>query len=559
MENEHTLTEEVLLKIKRMAPTYTTPEPLLRYLRAGSNTPASRCRLKAPNSSTPSSYGSSTEARYPGEERRFVAIDLKSFYASVECVDRGLNPIDTCLVVADASRTNKTICLAVSPPLKKLGLGGRPRLFEVIQHLRRVNRGRGHAGSSYSARCLDEHPEMAVDYIVAPPRMARYIAVSSRIYEIYLRYVAPEDIHVYSIDEVMIDVTAYLRFSGLQARELAEKMVHEVMRETGITATAGIGSNLYLAKVAMDILAKKMTPDAHGVRIAELTEASYRALLWDHLPLTDFWRVGRGIARRLQRFGIFTMGDIARCSVRQEGLLYDLFGINAELLIDHAWGWEPVEIADIKSYRPERKSLGIGQVLTEPYPAAHARTVIREMADTLALDLMEKGLTAAHLTIHAGYDSTSLNDPAIASRYDGPISIDFYGRKVPYHARGSVALPRSTSSATEIMAYATALFDRIINPILLVRRLNITADSLAPYRPEEEYVMPPQLSLFTDYEAESRRQTALKAATDKEHRRQQAILNIKRRFGKNAILRGLNYADGATQRTRNVQIGGHHE
>lgn len=493
------------------------------------------------------------------EQRRFLAIDLKAFYASVECIDRGLNPLDTCLVVADSARTNKTICLAVSPPLKKLGLGGRPRLFEVIQHLRRINRTRSHTSNSYSVHELEANPNLSVDYIVAPPRMARYIDISCRIYGIYLRYVAPEDIHVYSIDEVMIDITAYLRFSGLTARELAERMVHDVFRETGITATVGIGSNLYLAKVAMDIMAKKMEPDVHGVRIAELDETSYRRNLWNHLPLTDFWRVGRGIARRLQRYGIFTMGDIARCSLQQESLLYDLFGVNAEFLIDHAWGWEPVEIADIKSYRPERKSLGIGQVLTEPYTATRTRTVLREMADTLALDLMEKGLTTAHLTIHLGYDATSLNDPAIASRYDGPISIDFYGRKVPYHAHGSIALHRHTSSADIIMDHASQLFDRIINPILLVRRINITAANLSLYKPAQPYALPDQLCLFTDYEAESCRRLSENISLEKERRRQQAIINIKHRFGKNAILRGLNYAEGATQRTRNVQIGGHHE
>lgn len=491
--------------------------------------------------------------------RRFLAIDLKAFYASVECSDRGLDPLDTCLVVADAARTSKTICLAVSPPLKKLGLSGRPRLFEVIQQVRRINRTRGHSSSSYSAHELESNPDLAVDYIVAPPRMARYIEVSCHIYEIYLRYVAPEDIHVYSIDEVMIDITGYLRFSGMTAKELAERMVHDVISETGITATAGIGSNLYLAKVAMDTMAKKMEPDTHGVRIAALDETSYRRNLWNHLPLTDFWRVGRGIARRLQRYGIFTMGDIARCSVQQESLLYDLFGVNAELLIDHAWGWEPVEMADIKTYRPERKSLGIGQVLTGPYTVAHTRTVLREMADTLALDLMEKGLSTMHITIHVGYDAASLNDPAIASRYDGPISIDFYGRRVPYHAHGSITLPQPTSTATDIMAYATALFDSVINPILLVRRINITASDLSPYRPQTPYSLPDQLCLFTDYETQSSRHAAETAATEREHRRQQAILKIKHRFGKNAILRGLNYAEGATQRTRNVQIGGHHE
>lgn len=493
-------------------------------------------------------------------ERQYIAIDLKSFYASVECVERGLDPLDTCLVVADKSRTDKTICLAVSPALKAYGTGGRPRLFEVIQCVRRANRKRGHAGSSYSARELAANPDLAIDYVVAPPRMAHYITYSTRIYSIYLRHIAPEDIHVYSIDEVFIDATDYLATYRMTAHELAMTMIREVLAETGVTATAGIGTNLYLSKIAMDIVAKKMLPDKDGVRIAELDEMSYRRQLWSHTPITDFWRVGRGIAGRLARYGINTMGDIARCSIGNEELLYRLMGVNAELLIDHAWGWEPVTIGLIKSYRPERSSLGSGQVLTCPYTTDKARAVMLEMADALSLDLFDKGLATDQLVINIGYDTESLTDPAISSRYHGRVTMDYYGRRVPFHAHGTARIGYHTSSSQTIIGEAARLYDRIINPILLVRRLTITAANLryeSDIEQTAEHAV--QLDLFTDYDAVRREEEAAKAAREKERRTQQAIQKIKKTFGKNAILKGLNYADGATQRSRNHQIGGHHE
>ena len=491
--------------------------------------------------------------------RQYIAIDLKSFYASVECVERGLDPLDTCLVVADASRTEKTICLAVSPALKQYGTGGRPRLFEVIQKVGEANTRRGRQGKSYSKTVLDKHPELAIDYLVAPPRMARYIEYSTRIYKIYLRYIAPEDIHVYSIDEVFIDVTSYLKTYGLTPHELAIKMIREVLRETGITATAGIGTNLYLCKIAMDIVAKKMPPDRDGVRIAELDEMSYRHKLWDHLPLTDFWRVGRGIAEKLAPFGILTMGDIARCSLRNEDLLYQLFGVNAELLIDHAWGWEPVTMDLVKSYRPETKSISSGQVLQCPYEWYKARNVVLEMADSVSLELIDKRLVTDQLVLTVGYDIESLTDPAIRSRYKGKITTDYYGRRVPAHSHGTINLDKPTSSANILIAKTAELFDRIINPFLLVRRLTLSINHLVGEEQSKARYRTVQLDLFTDYGEIKSRQKAEKEALARERRRQEAILNIKKSFGKNAILKGLNYSDGATQRERNKQIGGHHE
>ena len=492
-------------------------------------------------------------------QRQYIAIDLKSFYASVECVARGLDPLDTCLVVADPSRTEKTICLAVSPALKAYGLGGRPRLFEVVQRVREANRTRGRAAKSSSKTILDSHPDTAVDYIVAPPRMAHYIDCSTRIYNISLRYIAPEDIHVYSIDEVFIDATAYLGTYRMSAHTLAMKMIREVLAETGITATAGIGTNMYLSKIAMDIVAKKMTPDSDGVRIAELDEMSYRRQLWEHTPLTDFWRVGRGTARRLAACGIVTMGDIARCSVDNEELLYRLFGVNAELLIDHAWGWEPVTMAHVKAYRPSSHSMGSGQVLQSAYTVEKARIVALEMADSLALDLLDKGLVADQLILHIGYDSQSLADPAIRARYDGKISIDHYGRETPFHAHGTANIGRHTSSSDIISAKIAEVFDSIANPVLLVRRLSITANHVIPECAVTQKTEGRQLDLFTDYEELKRIEACEAEERARERRRQQAILKIKKMFGKNAILKGLNYADGATQRERNQQIGGHHE
>lgn len=492
------------------------------------------------------------------QQRQYIAIDLKSFYASVECVERGLNPLDVNLVVADVSRTEKTICLAVSPALKSFGIGGRPRLFEVNQRVREVNRQRGRcAGKSIYAHELREHPDKAVDYIAATPRMALYMDYSMRIYKIYLRYIAPEDIHVYSIDEVFIDVTSYLRTYRMTAHELAMKMIRDVLRETGITAIAGIGTNMYLSKVAMDIVAKHMPADSDGVRIAELDEMSYRRLLWDHRPLTDFWRVGRGIARRLESYGIMTMGDVARYSVDHEDFLYNLFGVNAELLIDHAWGWEPVTMAQVKSYRPVAHSMGSGQVLTCAYTVAQARIVALEMADSLSLEIFDKGLVTDSIVLHVGYDVESLRNPIIRERYHGAVKTDHYGRQVPVSAHGTIRLPKCTSSSMIISAKVGELFDSIVNADLLVRRINICANNIThePDMPGQKRIV--QLELFTDYDALAREQAAERALLERERRRQTAILNIRRRYGKNAILRGLNYADGATQRLRNMQIGGH--
>ena len=493
-----------------------------------------------------------------GTLHQYIAIDLKSFYASVECVERGLDPLDTCLVVADPSRTEKTICLAVSPALKSYGIGGRPRLFEVVQKVREVNRQRGCSGKSHSKKELDAHRELAVDYLVAQPRMAHYIQYSTRIYEVYLHYIAPEDIHVYSIDEVFMDVTSYLKSYQMTAHELARKIIREVLAETGITATAGIGTNLYLSKVAMDIVAKKMPADKDGVRIAELDEMTYRRLLWEHTPLTDFWRVGRGIAARLAPYGILTMGDIARCSIEHEDFLYQLFGVNAELLIDHAWGWEPVTMEQIKAYRPETSSISSGQVLQSPYTAAKARNVVLEMADTIALDLVDKKLLTDQLTLTIGYDTESLTDRAVRERYQGKITTNRYGKQVPAHAHGTTSMERPTSSGKMLMEKVGELYDRIVNPDLLVRRINLSANHLVHESAPRLSSQAVQLNLFT-YSEELEKRQKLQEELAKERRRQEAVLQIKKKFGKNAILKGLNFADGATQRERNQQIGGHHE
>lgn len=488
--------------------------------------------------------------------RQYIAIDLKSFYASVECVERGLDPLDVCLVVADQSRTSKTICLAMSPALKKFGLKGRPRLFEVEQKVREVNRHRGRARKSVSGRELELHHEVALDYITATPRMALYIDYSSRIYGVYLRYIAPEDIHVYSIDEVFIDATSYLGTYRMTAHELTIKIIRDVLAETGITATAGIGTNMYLCKVAMDIVAKKMPPDNDGVRIAQLDEMSYRRSLWDHMPLTDFWRIGRGIANRLAMLGILTMGDLARFSINHEEILYKIFGINAELLIDHAWGQEPVTMDLVKAYRPESKSVSNGQVLICGYAKDKALTVALEMADNLSLNLVDKRLLTDQLTLYVSYDASSLSGEATG--YDGQTSIDRYGRSVPQHAHGTANLPCHTSSESVISATVAKLFDRIVHPGLLVRRLTLTLNHIINESERENRpFQSEQLELFRDYEAAAIEQKIKQQQLSRERRRQEAVLSIKKRFGKNAILRGLNYADGATQRDRNTQIGGH--
>lgn len=492
------------------------------------------------------------------EGKHYIAIDLKSFYASVECLERGLDPLDANLVVADRSRTDKTICLAVSPSLKARGVGGRPRLFEVVQKVREINRERGSSGRSVSDRELRADRSLAVDYIVAPPRMALYIDYSSRIYGIYLRHIAPEDIHVYSIDEVFVDVTPYLAVTRMTPHEMAMMLVREVLAETGITATAGVGTNLYLAKVAMDIVAKHMEPDADGVRIAELDEMSYRRLLWGHRPLTDFWRVGAGIAGRLAALGITTMGDIARCSLDHEAALYRMLGVNAELLIDHAWGWEPVEIAQIKAYRPESKSLGQGQVLTEAYSSAQARIVAMEMAESVSLDLLDRHLAAHGVILHVGYDAENMKRPEIRDRYDGPVGTDYYGRQTPCHAHGSCRFGAATSSVGRISSAVAAIFDRTVNPLLLVRRVSVTVTGVVGENEALRKEMAPrQLELFTDYEALARAVERERKWLDKERRLHRTLLGIKKSYGRNAILKGLNFADGTTQRQRNMQIGGH--
>ena len=498
--------------------------------------------------------------------RTYIAIDLKSFFASVECVERGLNPLTANLVVADLSRTEKTICLAVSPSLKAHGISGRARLFEVVQRVKQVNMERaracGHSltGKTWDDTQLRKHPDWQVDYIVAPPRMAYYIRYSTRVYDTYLKYVAPEDIHVYSIDEVLMDVTAYLDTYKLTARQLAMTMIRDVLHSTGITATAGIGSNLFLAKVAMDIVAKHIPADKDGVRIAELDETSFRQKLWSHTPITDFWRVGRGIARRLEMYGMRTMGDVARQSVRNDELLYQLFGVNAELLIDHAWGWEPCTMQAIKAYRPETNSLSSGQVLQHPYTWAKTRVVVHEMAEAAALDLLDKRLVTNQLVLYIGYDSSSLTDSSIRALYHCEVVYDHYGKAVPRPAHGSCRLQVHTSSASIISEAVLALFDRISDPHLLVRRLNLTSNNVIDENSEvllEQKRRPVQLDLFTDYEQEERERKARERALKRERKLQQTMLDIKKRFGKNAILKGLNFDEGATAIERNRQIGGH--
>ena len=504
-------------------------------------------------------------------EKYYVAIDLKSFYASVECIERGLNPLTTNLVVADASRTEKTICLAVSPALKSYGIPGRPRLFEVVQKVKEANAarrmrapGRVFQGASTDMVELNASPEKEISYITAPPRMAYYMDYSTRIYHIYLKYIAPEDIHVYSIDEVIMDVTDYLDTYQMSPRELAMKMIQDVLHSTGITATAGIGSNMYLCKIAMDIMAKRATPDENGVRIAELDEMSYRKLLWGHRPITDFWRVGKGYARKLESVGLYTMGDIARCSIGKpneyynEDLLYKLFGVNAELLIDHAWGWEPCTMADVKSYQPSSNSLGSGQVLQCPYSYEKARLIVQEMTDLLVLDLVDKGLVTDQIVLTIGYDIENLTDPEIRKSYHGEIVTDHYGRKVPKHAHGTANLDRKTSSTMVIMDAVLDLYSRIVDPGLLVRRVTIAANHVVEDSgPLQETQAFEQLDLFTDYEALEKKRQEEAIKLQKEKQIQHAMLAIKKKYGKNAILKGINLEDGAMTQERNNQIGGH--
>ena len=503
--------------------------------------------------------------------RIYVAIDLKSFYASSECVEHGFPPLSTHLVVADQERTDKTICLAISPSLKAYGLPGRARLFEVKAKLKEINAVRRAAapggvltGKSYDAKALAANPNLAADVFIAKPRMSHYLAMSAKIYGIYLKYVSAEDIHVYSVDEVFMDVTGYLRAYGKGVEEMTRDIIRDIHTQTGITATAGIGTNMYLAKVAMDIVAKHIQAGEDGIRIARLDELSYRRLLWNHRPLTDFWRVGRGYARKLEAHGLATMGDIARCSIGRadeyynEDLLYKMFGVNAELLIDHAWGWEPTTIAAIKAYRPSSNSLSSGQVLHCPYEVDKAKLVVREMTDLLVLDLVDKGLVTDQMVLTVGYDVENLTDPARRARYHGPVETDRYGRRIPKQAHGSINLDSHTSSTKKIMCAVSELFDRIVDKNLLVRRMYVVANHVLPEadapKKNDGAV---QLDLFTDYAAQEERQKAEDAALERERKIQKAALAIKKKYGKNAILKGMNLQEGATAKDRNGQIGGH--
>ena len=504
------------------------------------------------------------------ENHIYIAIDLKSFYASVECRERDLDPLTTNLVVADAERTEKTICLAVSPSLKVYGIPGRARLFEVVQRVKEVNQERLQKlpkrmfeGSSCFSDELKEHPELSVTYVTAKPRMALYMKYSTQIYDIYLRYIAPEDMHVYSIDEVFMDVTHYLNTYHMTAKELASKMILDVMQETSITATAGIGTNLYLCKVAMDIVAKHVAPDANGVRIAELDEMTYRKLLWSHRPLTDFWRVGHGYRKKLEEAGLYTMGDIARCSIGEERdyyneeLLYKMFGINAELLIDHAWGYEPVTIADIRGYKPETNSIGSGQVLHCPYDFEKTKLIVREMTDALVLDLVEKKLVTDQIVLDIGYDIENLTNPDIRKKYHGEVKADRYGRFVPKHAHGTANLDTKTSSTEKIMDTVLDLYERIVDKNLLVRRVYVTANRVVDEHTVSNETEFTQMDLFTDYQALAEKQNAEQARMEKERRLQEVMLSVKKKYGKNAMLKGTNLQEGATMIDRNNQIGGH--
>ena len=493
-------------------------------------------------------------------EKVYICIDLKSFYASVECVERGLDPLKTNLVVADEERSEKTICLAVSPSLKKYGIGGRARLFEVNEKVKEINKIRKKQNNykpfiskSFNDDELKKDKTKKLSFIIAKPRMAHYIDASAKIYSIYLKYLSSEDLFVYSIDEVFADITNYLKYYKLSPKELATKIITDVYKQTGITATAGIGTNLFLAKVAMDIIAKHTKENKYGVRIAELDEMTYRKQIWNHKPITDIWRVGKGIARKLEKYGIYTMGDIARCSINNEDLLYKLFGINAELLIDHAWGWEPCTIKSIKSYTPDSKCITSGQVLACPYDYQKTKLVIREMADLLALELTSKNLVTGKLTLTIGYDIQNINN-----NYQGEITTDFYGRKIPKHAHGTITLDHKTSSSKTIMNALVKLYDKIINPKLLTKRINLTAVDVTSEKLEEGKVRYQQLDLFSDTEKQSKLLESLKKEETKERKLQDTLLNIKEKYGKNSILRLMDLEKDATTKKRNEQIGGHH-
>ena len=500
------------------------------------------------------------------DKRIYAAIDLKSFYASVECVARGLDPLTTNLVVADASRTEKTICLAVTPSLKRYGISGRARLFEVVQRLKEVNLERRYntpngrlSGESIDANELDANPTMKVSYIAAVPRMAYYMQYSQKIYSIYAQYIAPEDILIYSVDEVFIDLTAYLKTYKTTAHELVMRIIRDVLSQTGITATAGIGTNMFLAKVAMDIMAKKAPADKDGVRMAELDEMSYRRLLWNHKPITDFWRVGNGVAKRLSPYGIDTMGKVARCSMYNEKLLFDLFGVNAEVLIDHAWGWEPCTIADVNAYKPESNSLSRGQVLKSPYDWEHARIIALEMAEQMALTLFSKDLITDQIVLTVYYDSGNFATEEDRINFKGEVKRDYYGRWVPKSAHGSVRLRQPTYSSKDIVAATLIIYDKQVDHNLLVRRLNITANNVVNKSVVESKQDGIQLDLFAappQTDNQDGNHSPL-SPEEKERRILDAELTIKNKFGKNAILKGTNFREGSTARERNEQLGGH--
>ena len=492
----------------------------------------------------------------------YVSIDLKSFYASVECKERGLDPNLTNLVVADETRTAKTICLAVSPSLKKYGIPGRIRLYELIKKVNEVNferriKAKDHifTGKSYNDIELKNNPNLELDYIIAPPRMAFYMKYSTNIYNIYLKYFSEEDIYVYSVDEIFLDLTPYLKIYKMSAKDIVTKVIQDVYKTTGITATAGIGTNLYLAKVAMDIVAKHVKPDKNGVRIATLDELTYRKLLWAHEPITDFWRVGKGYQKRLEKEGIYTMGDIARTSLKNEELLYKIFGINAELLIDHAWGYEPCTMKDIKSYKPETNSLSSGQVLHCPYDYEKTKLIVKEMAEQLSLELVEKELVTDQIVLTIGYDVSNLTNKEILKEYKGEITLDRYGRRVPKHAHGTINLENKTSSTKEIMDATMNLFERIINNKLLTRRINITANKVIYQKDIKKEKKYEQIDLFTNYEELNKN----KEQEKKEKSLQNVMLNIKKKYGKNAIIKGMNLVEGGTTIERNGQVGGHKE
>ncbi len=531
------------------------------------------------------SIGGCRRVDFSKGDKVYIAIDLKSFYASVECMERNLDPLNTNLVVADNSRTDKTICLAVSPSLKLFGIPGRPRLFEVKQRVKEVNAERLSAyrrltkdrkaefsGKSSDYNELVSRPELELDFIVADPRMALYMDYSTRIYDIYLKYVAPEDIHIYSVDEVFMDVTGYLDLYKMSAHDLTIKMIRHVLSETGITATAGIGTNMYLAKIAMDIEAKHTEPDEDGVRIAELDEMSYRRSLWDHKPITDFWRIGRGYARKLASHGMYTMGDVARCSIgderdfHNEELLYKLFGVNAELLIDHAWGWEPCTMEAIKNYRTESNSLSEGQVLTKPYPYEKARLIVKEMTDQLALNLVRKKLVCDQVVLTVGYDIENLQDEDRREKYKGEVTIDFYGREVPKHAHGTASLGRFTASGALMMEAMLSIFDRTVDPNLLVRRINVVANHIMDESRAAKDDSSAQLDLFGQIAELSKAEgnevpvgisAASEESLEEEAKIQETLLAIKKKFGKNAVVKAMNLEKDATAMSRNKQIGGH--